>query len=183
MCNDEYPLDERRRDDAARDRCARCGHRVPAFQRRRRAGARSGADRRRQAVHGVYAVQAALAGDRRRRVCCSRSERAATADEDRRATVIRCRSVWAARPRIGSRICGPAAKREAMRRLDAFVSRGLARYHGDRDRPDRRRHESAVAVPRGRRDFRAPVHRRRAGAQRRPTRRAATSARPRGSAN
>ena len=135
MCNDEYPLDERRRDDAARDRCARRGNRVPAFQRRRRAGARAGTHRRRQTVYGVYAVQTALA-DASSTMAAAADRSAGAANEDRRARRSAAAAVGgAAADRSGGTVAGRRSGSDAPARRVRL--RGLARYHSDRDRPDR----------------------------------------------
>jgi deoxyribodipyrimidine photo-lyase len=135
MCNDEYPLDERRRDDATRDRCADAGIEFQRF---------SGGV--------VLAPGQVLTGDgkpytvftpfKRRWLTIVDDGLLQPVPAPRRQTKIDVRGD-ALPKRIGGTSADrlaelwPGGETQALRRLDAFVSRGLARYHSDRDRPDR----------------------------------------------
>ena len=134
-CNDEYPLDERRRDGAVFDRCRAAG-----IELRRFTGGVVLAPGEVLTGEGKpYTVFTpfkrrwlALAGD-------GRLQTLAAPDPQPTFGVVG--------DTIPQRLGGvaadllaeqwPGGEAEAMRRLDAFVARALARYHADRDRPDR----------------------------------------------
>jgi deoxyribodipyrimidine photo-lyase len=135
MCSEEYPLDERRRDDAARVRCGDAG-----IEFRRFSGG------------VVLAPGQVLTGDGKPYTVFTPFKRRwlAIVDDgllqsieapgrqakiDVESDVLPKRLGGASADRLAD--LWPCGETEAMRRLDAFVARGLSSYHGDRDRPDR----------------------------------------------
>ena len=135
MCNEEYPLDERRRDGAAQ---ALCNDAAIEFHRF------SGG--------GVLAPGQVLTADGKPYTVFTPFKRRWLASVDDGAlqpieTPKRQRKIDVPGDPTPKRMGGASADRlaelwpggeaEAMRRLDAFISGGLRRYHSDRDRPDR----------------------------------------------
>jgi deoxyribodipyrimidine photo-lyase len=135
MCNDEYPLDERRRDGAVFDRCRAAG-----IELRRFTGG------------VVLAPGEVLTGEGKPYTVFTPFKRRwlALAGDGRLQTLPAPkppRGFDVAAETIPQRLGGvaadllaeqwPGGEAEAMRRLDGFVAHALARYHTDRDRPDR----------------------------------------------
>jgi deoxyribodipyrimidine photo-lyase len=134
-CNDEYPLDEQRRDAATFDRCRAVG-----IELRRFGGGVVLAPG--QVLTGEGKPYTVFTPFRRRWLSIADDGLLQPLDAPKRQTKIDVE-----RDPIPKRIGGVAAGRladlwpggeaEAARRLDAFVARALRRYHEDRDRPDR----------------------------------------------
>ncbi len=135
MCNEEYPLDERRRDDATSDRCRDAGIEFQRF---------SGGV--------VVAPGQVLTGDGKPYTVFTPFKRRWLSIVDEGLLQVfetpgRQAKIDVLSDPIPKRLGGVSAERlqnlwpggevEAQRRLDAFVSRGLRRYREDRDRPDR----------------------------------------------
>jgi deoxyribodipyrimidine photo-lyase len=135
VCNAEYPLDEARRDDATAERCRAAGIAWRRFDGGvivAPGGVRTGTG----APYTVYTPfrKRWLATVDAAQLEPQQGTRRKQQPIDVPADVVPQRLGGVGADRLAA--LWPAGERAARRRLDAFVSAALERYHIDRDRPD-----------------------------------------------